>query len=148
MHKLSLNIQQMTCAGCASKIEREIGKLPHVQKSSVNFALSLGHFEFDKKEAEDVIKKRIEELGYKFTSSGNKKEEVKNKESKNFQKFVFSFILSLMIFGFEMGPFHGWPKLRINWMIQFALCTPIWLWIGLKFQKALLVFFKKNILVI
>ena len=48
--KISLPIQGMTCAACATRIEKNLNKLPSV-RASVNFATEIAAVEYDPAQA-------------------------------------------------------------------------------------------------
>ncbi len=55
----------MSCQSCSSKVEKGIGKLEGVVKSSVNIASEKGEFHFYPSEIKlSEIKKEIENLGF------------------------------------------------------------------------------------
>lgn len=62
---VTLSITGMTCAACATRIEKNIGKVPGVQKASVNLATEKASVTYDPSQAkvEDVIAK-IKKTGY------------------------------------------------------------------------------------
>jgi Cu+-exporting ATPase len=143
MESISLKIEGMSCASCANIIEREVAKLDGVKKSRVNFAVEIGRFEVESSDVKEVICKKIADLGYSISDDVRGKVDDKDKNiDESFNKFVISIILSLMIFVLVMGPLRGWPSQEINRYLQLILCIPIWGWIGLKFQKSLINFFK------
>lgn len=138
MGALSLKIEGMTCAACAATIEREIAAINGVTQSSVNFALEVGSFETTSPGLEEVIKSKIIELGYCV----GKSHEESVKVNDNFLKFFVSVTLALLIFSLAMWPLRRWPSTTMNWYLQFILCIPIWGWVGLRFQRAVLQFIK------
>lgn len=142
MADLKVKIGGMSCASCASSIQNEVAKLKEVSSSQVNYALETGSFKYpDELAKEDVlakVKQSILSLGFQVLEEGQKPKSEDQKEKENFRKFLIGLILSLSLFALAMWPLMGWPNQKMNWLLQFFLCTPIWLWIGLKFQKALL----------
>lgn len=61
-----IKIEGMTCAGCASRIEKKLSELPGVSRSAVNFASGKAQVEYDPAELElKEIVKAVEELGYR-----------------------------------------------------------------------------------
>jgi Cu+-exporting ATPase len=69
MEKIQLPIVDMNCASCAVTIEKEIRKLPGVQKAVVNGATEKAYVEFDRSETSvtqiiDAIKKSGYKAGY------------------------------------------------------------------------------------
>lgn len=137
MSLVSLKIDGMSCASCASSIEKGVSGINGVSRSEVNYAVETGTFEIENNELEAKIKDKIKELGYSVVDS--REEKPVSDSSENFFKFAVSITLALLIFSLAMWPLKNWPTQKINWYIQFFLCTPIWGWIGLKFQKSLLV---------
>ena len=138
MNSLSLKIDGMNCASCANNIEKEISKISGVSQARVNFATSTGFFEFEQEPSR--IKDAIISLGYKVSSPG---EEIdKDVLKSSWQQFLISIVLSIFIFTLAMWPLQGWPSPSINGYLQLLFCIPIWIWVGLDFQKALVIFFK------
>ncbi|MDB2426127.1 heavy metal translocating P-type ATPase, partial [bacterium] len=127
------------CAGCASNIERAVSKIDGVTASRVNFATETGGFEFDRSSAENEIKNKIINLGYSFSEDTHITVTEKNPK-ENIVKFSISMVLAVALFLLAMV-FTDKPTQKLNWMLQLLLATPIWLWIGLKFQKAAFKFF-------
>ncbi len=143
METVSLKIEGMSCASCASTIEKEVASLEGVKSSNVNFAVETGRFEVQDLSVRDKVIEKIKSLGYSATGD----EKVSNdaeKIAENFYKFVISIVLAMMIFALAMWPLKGWPSKDINWYLQLVLCTPIWGWVGLKFQKSLFNFLKSG----
>ncbi|MGI6004911.1 MAG: heavy metal translocating P-type ATPase [Christensenellales bacterium] len=65
MEKQVLNIGRMTCAACAQRIERAVGKLPGVEKASVNLASEKLFTEYDEKIISlSDIKQAVSKIGY------------------------------------------------------------------------------------
>ncbi|MEE3078946.1 MAG: heavy metal translocating P-type ATPase [Bdellovibrionota bacterium] len=143
METISLKIQGMSCASCASSIEKEVASIEGVETSSVNYAVETGRFEISNSDVKEEILKKISALGYSANQDENQNEE-ENKIDDNFKKFVISIILALSIFALAMWPLKNWPSKNINWYLQFILCVPIWGWVGLKFQRSLLTFIKSG----
>lgn len=63
--KVEFDITGMTCAACASKIEKKLNKLDGVDKATVNFALETVLVEYNPEQASvPEIKEAIKKLGY------------------------------------------------------------------------------------
>lgn len=62
---VTLNITGMTCAACATRIEKNISKVPGIQKANVNLATEKASVVFNPSEAsvEDIISK-VKKTGY------------------------------------------------------------------------------------
>jgi P-type Cu+ transporter len=141
--KAELNLTGMTCAACATRIEKGLNKLPGVTKANVNLALETGTVQFNPSEVSvgDIIKK-VSSLGY---SASVKQED--NKEAidhraieiqKQTGKFIFSVILSFpllwaMVSHFEFTSFIYLPDMFMNPWVQLALATPVQFIVGKQF---------------
>lgn len=65
MDKVSFQIQGMTCAACAGKIERALSKINGVSKANVNLAMEKASIEYDPAiVGVDDFNEKIAELGY------------------------------------------------------------------------------------
>jgi len=135
---LSLKIEGMTCASCALNIEKAMSKVDGVESSMVNFATESGTFKVDENiKVEDLITE-ISKQGY---SAHTKDSKITN-SSETLMKPVVAMILALVVFYFAMGPGKNQLVGQANWYLQMILITPVFFWIGHRFQKAVLVFFK------
>ena len=69
MKQKSLTIQGMTCAACARRVETAVGKLPGIDKASVNLANETLFVDYDDGAlSEEAIRKTVDGLGYKAVS--------------------------------------------------------------------------------
>ena len=65
MNKENVKISGMTCAACAQRIQKAVGKLDGVTSASVNFATEKLSVEYDNEKASALkIKETIEKIGY------------------------------------------------------------------------------------
>lgn len=138
----------MTCAGCARNLEKSIAKVPGVTASQVNFAVKTGQFGLESPAIAPAVEAKIAELGFTIRA----REEdfptgatgAEPEGDKAWLKFTISIVLALMIFALAMWPLKGWPNETVNGYLQLLLCAPIWGWVGLKFQQALLRFIRSG----
>ena len=140
--KKEFNITGMTCAACATRIEKGLNKLEGVDKATVNLALESATVEYNPSliGQQDIIK-RVEKLGYGANLKEEQKENVDHrlKAIKNQQgKFIFSLILSLpllwaMVSHFSFTSFIYLPDMLMNPWVQLALATPVQFIIGKQF---------------
>jgi Cu+-exporting ATPase len=65
MKKVSIKIQGMHCASCASNIERSLKKTPGIKSASVSLMMNKGYVEAEDSVTEEEIKKAITRTGYK-----------------------------------------------------------------------------------
>lgn len=65
LEKASVKIKGMTCAACAARIQKAVGKMPGVKEANVNFATEKLNvtYEPEKVSAEDFVKK-VRDVGY------------------------------------------------------------------------------------
>lgn len=65
MNKETIKISGMTCAACAKRIEKVVGRLDGILQASVNYATEKLSIEYDnQKISKDKIKESIEKIGY------------------------------------------------------------------------------------
>lgn len=140
--KVEFDITGMTCAACATRIEKGLNKLDGVGNANVNLALEKATIEFNPSEVTiaDIIAK-VEKLGYGAHQKQVDKEQVDHREKhiKDQQrKFIFSVILSLpllwtMVAHFTFTSFLYVPDFLMNPWIQMILATPVQFIIGKQF---------------
>ena len=135
---INVKISGMSCASCASSIEREVKKIDGVQSSTVNFATESASFEIVNDSIKNKIEDRVKELGFSFSGE----EGGENLSPHGFSLFLISFTFSVILFLLEMGPLKGLVSLKVNYYLQFLLALPVWIWIGKKFQLSLLNFLR------
>jgi len=159
MKEDSVNIIGMSCASCAARIEKGLGKMDGVDTVAVNLAMERASIKYDESLIdEENIKQKIKELGYgvieeekpdmikAVNESGYKAEEVKrtsrdrekearDKEAKKLKfrlqmSALFSFPLLLAMF----TSISGIPiEFLHNPLFQLIAATPVQFIIGLKF---------------
>ncbi|MGI2326759.1 heavy metal translocating P-type ATPase [Planococcus sp. YIM B11945] len=140
--KAEFDITGMTCAACATRIEKGINKLGGVASANVNLALEKATIEFNPTEVSvgEIIAK-VEKLGYGAHQKQEDHEQVDYREkaiSDQKRKFIFSAILSLpllwtMVAHFSFTSFLYVPDLLMNPWFQMALATPIQFIVGKQF---------------
>jgi Cu+-exporting ATPase len=130
--KITLNIEGMTCASCASVIEHGLKKEKGVSSASVNLATEKAYVEFNEAETNiDKIKKNVEGLGYKVIEDylsrqgrdpavaghvhggmdmGDMGGEKKDRQTTRLRnRFVLSLIFGLPVVYMVMGGMIGLP---------------------------------------
>ena len=74
MNRESVKISGMTCAACAKRIEKAVGKLEGVSLASVNLATEKLTVKYDnQKVSPDKIKEAVEKAGYGVVEEDRKK---------------------------------------------------------------------------
>lgn len=142
--KTELVLSGMTCAACATRIEKGLNKMDGVLQANVNLALEKATIEYNPAilSPKDMTQ-RVEKLGYgaSIKSEDNEKETVdqRMKEIETQQrKFIFSMILSIpllwtMVGHFSFTSFLYVPDILMNPWVQMALATPVQFIIGKQF---------------
>jgi Cu+-exporting ATPase len=119
MKKTTLNIEGMTCAACAARIEKVTNKLDGVKNASVNFASEKLNISYDESTVSlDNVKKAVEKAGYKALDiKQNTVDEDKIRKEKEIKilwiKFIISVIFSVPLLYIAMGSMLGLPMPRI-----------------------------------
>ncbi|PEQ89838.1 copper-translocating P-type ATPase [Bacillus sp. AFS006103] len=142
--KAEFDITGMTCAACATRIEKGLNKLNGVSKANVNLALEKATVEYNPSAlSKNEIIQKVEALGY----GARVKDEAQQQETADYRqkeiekqtgKFIFSTILSLpllwaMVGHFSFTSFIYVPEMFMNPWVQLALATPVQFIIGKQF---------------
>ncbi|WP_411503118.1 heavy metal translocating P-type ATPase [Brevibacillus centrosporus] len=142
--KVELNITGMTCAACATRIEKGMNKLPGVLKANVNLALETAQVEYDASQigTADLIR-QVEKLGYQAARKEEGKEqeqadrrqmEIRRQTIKFWVSLLFSLpLLWAMVSHFSFTSFIWLPDALMNPWVQLALATPVQFIIGAQF---------------
>jgi Cu+-exporting ATPase len=131
----------MTCAACATRIEKQLNKLPGVE-AAVNLAAERAHVRFQPGMASvDKILATVVKTGFTATvSTADTHGEEKARKLAAYQaevkRFWIAAVLTLplvgqMLFMFAAGT-DGHQDILPRWL-QFALATPVQFWIGWRF---------------
>lgn len=131
---VTLSVLGMTCANCATRIEKGLNKIPGV-KATVNLATESAHIEYlPSVTGLDEVQKKIADLGYKAIipdhATGDREKEAREAEIRRQKRlFVFSAILSFPLLasmvGHMLGLNHAWVHFFMNGWVQFVLATPV-----------------------
>lgn len=140
--KAEFDITGMTCAACATRIEKGLNKMGGVGTANVNLALEKATIEFNPSEVAigDIIAK-VEKLGYGAHQQQEDTEKVDYREKaiqEQKWKFIASAVLSLpllwtMVGHFSFTSFLYVPEILMNPWIQMLLATPVQFVIGKQF---------------
>ncbi|MBX9971065.1 copper-translocating P-type ATPase [Priestia aryabhattai] len=141
--KKEFNITGMTCAACATRIEKRLNKLEGVDKATVNFALETVLVEYNPEQVSiSEMKEAIKKLGYaleqKKENTGEQIDHRQKEIEKQKGKFLFSVILSFpllwaMVSHFEFTSFIWLPDMFMNPWVQLSLATPVQFIVGRQF---------------
>jgi P-type Cu+ transporter len=132
--RVRLEIEGMTCASCAARIEKKLNKLDGVE-ASVNYATEEASVAFDRAriEVEQLIQ-TIETIGYGAALPGVQADEPDRALRLLRRRLVGAAVLTVPLALLQLGPplqaFSGW-----EWA-AFALAAPVVLWAGWPFHRA------------
>ncbi|MFD2132222.1 heavy metal translocating P-type ATPase [Pseudogracilibacillus auburnensis] len=142
--KAEFDISGMTCAVCATKIEKRISKMEGVSNANVNFALETISVAYDEKQVQtpDMVS-AVKKLGYELIPKQSSEEKMDHQEAeikKQYRKFIFSAILTLpllwtMVAHFSFLSFIYLPDIFMNPWFQLVLATPVQFIVGAQFYK-------------
>ena len=130
-----LAIEGMTCAACASRIQRGLTRLDDVADATVNFANGRATVVHGPDVDETDFRETIERLGYGVASDDGSDAEAR-RQADLWRRFVVAATLGLPVVLISMvGPlrFDGW-----EWVVG-ALATPVVFWSGWGFHRAALI---------
>lgn len=142
--RIDLPITGMTCAACANRIEKSLGKHPGVQNASVNFATERATVTFDPSvTSPDKLIGNVRDVGYDVAPEEDGIDADASLEAAHAaeyatakRKFIVAAILSLPVLVIAMS--HGAIEFLnfegVNWL-QFALTTPVVFYSGIQFYK-------------
>lgn len=116
--KVTIPIGGMTCAACARRVEKAIGKLEGIEETSVNFATEKATVTYNPQTVRlSVIRGAIEKAGYEAlevdkADAVDEDRARKQKEIKTlWTKFIVSAIFSIPLFYIAMAPMITFVRL-------------------------------------
>lgn len=122
----------MSCVNCSKAIERATKKISGVENSRVSFTTSSGEFEISDDSVIDLIKQKIEKLGFEIASDYEELESKKLKALTTLRnKLIISAILMSIVMILHMFVHHGF----FNSLAQLILTTIIVFYCGDTFFK-------------
>jgi Cu+-exporting ATPase len=133
-----LPIGGMTCASCAGRVERALGKVPGVQSVSVNLANERAHVEVLGKMDPAVLIAAVDKAGYTATLPQSETVTDANQVQRLYRErwaLLLAIVLALpLVLPMLVEPFG------LHWMlpawVQFALATPVQFILGARFYIA------------
>lgn len=140
--QVDFQLEGMTCAACANRIEKGLSRLPGVTNASVNFAMETAHVEYSPGEISVTnMQSKVQQLGYKaITKQENgSRDEHREKEARQQKRMLLlSAILSLPLLWSMVGHFSftSWiymPEILMNPWVQLILATPVQFYAGRPF---------------
>jgi P-type Cu+ transporter len=128
--QISLELEGMTCASCAARIEKQLNQLDGVE-ASVNLATEQASVRYDRAcvSADDLFR-AVESAGYRATTGARSEPDLRNTTAT---RLLVAAGLTVPVVALAMVgalQFSGW-----EW-IAFALATPVVFWAGWSFHAA------------
>ena len=130
----------MTCASCATRIERGLSELPGVEDAHVNFATETATVLYDGAATEpDAFRTRVSELGYAVAPEPDARDHshMHDDDVASLRlRLIVAAALSVPLLLISMVPalmFDGW-----EW-VALVVSTPVIFWAGWSFHRATLV---------
>ncbi|MDQ0060997.1 Cu+-exporting ATPase [Paenibacillus harenae] len=139
---VDFQIEGMTCAACANRIEKGLNKLPGVTNATVNFAMETARVEYSPSEISIAdMQNKVQQLGYKANTKqeNENKGDHRQKEIRHQKRILLlSAILSLPLLWSMVGHFSftSWiytPDLFMNPWFQLILAAPVQFYVGRQF---------------
>jgi Cu+-exporting ATPase len=132
--RIRLDIDGMTCAACAARVEKKLNKLDGVE-ASVNFATEVASVAYDPaRVAPDDLLRAVDSAGYAAALPSHERS-VGDPAGNWRARFIVAAALTAPLVLLAMVPplqFVGW-----EW-VAFALATPVVFWAGWPFHHAAL----------
>ncbi len=140
--QVQLLITGMTCAACASRIEKGLSRLAGVSEANVNLALEIAHVSYEPADISlETIQNKITQLGYHSIIKQNEEEiaQFRKKERIHHMRFlVISILLTFPLFWAMVShfTFTSWiwvPDFFMNPWVQLFLASPVQFIMGWRF---------------
>ncbi|NWK76828.1 heavy metal translocating P-type ATPase [Aquitalea sp. LB_tupeE] len=138
--QLQLDIQGMTCAACAVRLEKVLNKLPGMT-AQVNFANNTASLQFPAgaltlADTQDAVRK----AGFTATpqadaTGSTSPEQTPAQDSKELAWFGLSLLLTLPFLIDMLAMLFGWHGLMLSRGLQLALATPVQFIVGWRFYR-------------
>ncbi|MGR3886903.1 heavy metal translocating P-type ATPase [Pseudomonas sp. 1152_12] len=133
-----LPISGMTCASCAGRVERALGKVPGVQRVSVNLANERAHIDVLGPMDPGILIAAVDKAGYTATLPQSETVTDAN-QAQRLHRERWSLLLAIALALPLVLPMLAEP-FGLHWMlpawVQFALATPVQFIFGARFYIA------------
>ena len=135
--RLTFDVEGMTCASCAMRIERVLGKQEHVTSAVVNLAGKEARVEVSPDADIDALTAAVERIGYSasLVTADTEREDLSDRydaETRYQRRMaLLSAIFTVPAFALAMfGPDARWAELTV-----WALVTPVEFVFGWQFHR-------------
>jgi len=130
---LDFDVEGMTCASCAARIEKALVKQPGVEAATVNLAAARARVRTVPSVDEQSLKDAVAKIGYELrTKEADHAAGIHStEETRQWRRFWIAAALTMpalvLAMFTEMNATSAW--------LQLALTTPVVLWIGSQFHR-------------
>jgi Cu+-exporting ATPase len=139
MNEISLSISGMTCAACATRLEKVLGRTPGVQSVSVGLADERARREVAPGTAAADLVAAVARAGFGATIVESAEDSWQAEEARHraefraqFRMLAISALLTLPLVGQMVAELFGLHWMLPAWL-QMAVATPVQFWIGARF---------------
>ncbi|HEX9890111.1 MAG TPA: heavy metal translocating P-type ATPase [Nitriliruptorales bacterium] len=130
---VTLPVEGMTCAACANRIGRTLGKLDGVEAAEVNFATHRARVTYDPAVVDvDRFRERVAEIGYAIPEVADDEAQDARRAARLERNLIAGTVLTVPLVLVSMVPalmFDGW-----RWL-AWALATPVVFGVGWEFHR-------------
>lgn len=141
MHRIDLPVTGMSCAACASRVEKSISQLKGIHKVNVNLANSKASVEFVSTEVNiGDIKKAVEKAGYgvKEEPEESRRDQPQADHLERFNRLkvrlTAGIFLAVLVFLGSSPQWFPWlPSFMNSPYFLWLMATPVQFWIGWPF---------------
>jgi len=138
---LTFEVDGMTCAACAARIERVLGKQEGVDAAVVDFAGAQARVRLEEGVDPQILRAAVQKIGYDIRlrqpedERRNLVDHYSDEEKVQWRRFWTAAVLALPVTLLAMfGPMHAEWSLITQWV----LTTPVVLWVGRQFHQVAL----------
>lgn len=131
-------VLDMSCAACATRVEKTLNRQPGVYHAQVNYAAATATVEYNPKECTpEILKDAIQNAGYDLVIETNAQKEkiAEDAHSRKYrqlkQRTIFSLMLSVPVAIIGMC-FMDWTYANY---VMWILSTPVVFWLGRDFYR-------------
>jgi len=135
----TLAIKGMTCASCASRVEKALMKVSGVVSAEINLALETAQVSAVDKVTTKQLVDAVVAAGYQAQSLNVEQDRVEHLASADKQHLwwpcALAAIFSLPLVVAMVAQWLGWEGQISGW-VQWLLATPVQFWLGWRFYQA------------
>ncbi len=128
---LTLGVSGMTCAACATRIEKVLKRLPGVTGANVNLATEVARVDGDARVTRGAVEAAIHKAGYGVRAEGPKADDSADLR-REFISILIGAALTLPLVAPMLGAVFDTHVMLPAWW-QFALALPVQFWLGWPF---------------